>query len=783
MFKNLFGKRSSVGLDIGASSVKMVELAGKANNLTLTALGSGPLTPDALVDGQILDAEQTSAVIGELLQSQNVKTTNVAAGVGSYSTIIKIITLPLMSEEELSESIDWHAEEHIPFDLADVRLDYQIVDSTSDSLKVLIIACKHEPLRNLEQVLGRAGYRAAVIDADSLALQNCYTFNYQPASDSLVALIHVGASKMIINIVRGRRCEYTREVSVGGNEHTNRIQKKLGLTFEQAEAVKLGATQGVQINAANIGDALDGLSKLLTDEERIDDLSESVLDLFEQEISKTLDFYRAYCEEGEFEVQKIMLSGGGAHQKGLREMLARSLEAPVELLDPFRRIKCDSKRFSPDYLSRIGPEMAIAVGLSLRGTNSQGLVEINLTESNIEQKRVEPAKIEDERADGVYEFTGRNRLNEVVRGERVATGPENLRLMLKREQVVLTSCKLKERPSTPRRRKPKKIKESDIERFTRRFSILVDMGLPLVSCLNELAREQTNERFGQVLEQVCQDIDEGSTLANAFERQTKVFGKLYVKMIEAGEWGGYLDTILPRLADELERRAKLRLKIRLALLYPLSVFAVVLAVAALMLVRGGSGGGSATNVDLSFWSNAVASVGAFLVSAPALVLLALIAVSLLLYAYVKTSRGRRRIDELLLRLPFLGPFLRRYMVARFARTLSMLLSSGFPILDSLDITEKSVGNVVFKDAVRNLRYGVERGESFHGAMSEVFPGVVRLLMGVGEQTGATDCTLGKIADLYEKEIDRTMTVLPVLILFGMAVLFALIVGVTLLFAR
>jgi type IV pilus assembly protein PilC len=354
--------------------------------------------------------------------------------------------------------------------------------------------------------------------------------------------------------------------------------------------------------------------------------------------------------------------------------------------------------------------------------------------------------------------------------------------MLKREQIVLTSCKLKERPLTPRRQR-RKINESDLERFTRHFSILVDMGLPLVTCLDELAREQKNEQFGQVIEQVRQDVEDGATLTRAFERHTEVFGEFYLRMIEAGEWGGILDIILQRLADEVERRVKLRRQIRLAMLYPLSIFALLLAVAAPISIWGVSSRLSASSGDSRVLPVAIASIGAFLISAPALVLLALIALSLLLYAYIKTNRGRQRKDELLLRVPFLGPLLRGYAVARFARMLSVLLSSGVPVLSSLSITEDIVGNVVFKAAVRKLRDGVERGESFHDGMSEEFPGLVRLLMGVGEQTGAVDAALGKVAALYEQEIDRTMTGLPVLILFAVAVLFSLIFGGTLLFAR
>ena len=353
MFKRSLGKKNLVGLDIGSSSVKAVELQGKMGSLQLASLGYETLQPDTVVDGQIMELNDVSNAIAGLFSAHQIKTDRVAAGVSGSSVIVKNIIVPQMSEGELEESIDWHAEEHIPFDIADVSLDYQIVGSGSDSLHVLMAACKRDFIANIKQAIQLAGKQPAIIDVDAFALQNCYEVNYEPRADQTVALLNVGAATMNINILKGVQSVFTRDVSVGGNQYTSLLQKELGLTFEQAEAVK------------RTGKAPEG-----TDSGELDAILETVSDMLALEISKTFDFYRATADDNDGSVQKILISGGGSKLKGLPEFLSNRFEMPVERLDPFRKIKVDARRFDPEYMREVVPEMAVAVGLALRGVDA-----------------------------------------------------------------------------------------------------------------------------------------------------------------------------------------------------------------------------------------------------------------------------------------------------------------------------------------------------------------------------------------------------------------------------
>lgn len=350
MFTRGNSKKSMVGLDIGSSSVKAVELQGKNGSFQLVSLGYENLQPDSIVDGQIMELNNVSNVIANIFNEHKIATTRVAAGVSGHSVIVKNIILPQMSEDELQESFSWHAEEHIPFDISDVNLDYQITGSASDALQVLLAACKRDKIANLKQAIQLAGKQPAVIDVDAFALQNCYELNYGPQPGQVVALLNIGASTTNINILNGTRSVFTRDASVGGNQYTGLLQKELGLTFEQAEAVKRGMAipEGVEQRA-------------------IEPILETVSDILALEIQKTMDFYRATAEDGESAVQKILISGGGSKLTGLMEYLAHRFEIPVEVFDPFRQIRVDARSFDPDYMREVVPEMAIAVGLALRG--------------------------------------------------------------------------------------------------------------------------------------------------------------------------------------------------------------------------------------------------------------------------------------------------------------------------------------------------------------------------------------------------------------------------------
>ena len=348
------GNKSMVGVDIGSSSVKAVELRGKGGDFQLLSLGYEGLQPDSVVDGQIMELNAVSTAIGNIFNEHKIKTTKVAAGVNGHSVIVKNIVLPQMTEDELQESFAWHAEEHIPFDISDVNLDYHVTGSTPDAIQVLLAACKRDKVANLKQTIQLAGKQPAVIDVDAFALQNCYELNYDPQPGHIVALLNIGASTTNINILNGARSVFTRDASFGGNQYTSLLQKELGLTFDQAERVKRGMPVPDDVEHREIEPILDTVSDILA-----------------LEIQKTMDFYRATVEDGESAVQQILVSGGGSKLKGLVEFLSKRFEMPVEMIDPFRKIRVDSRGFDPEYMREIVPEMAIAVGLALRGVDAR----------------------------------------------------------------------------------------------------------------------------------------------------------------------------------------------------------------------------------------------------------------------------------------------------------------------------------------------------------------------------------------------------------------------------
>lgn len=343
-----------VGVDIGSSSIKAVELQGKNGEFQLVSLGYEGLQPDSVVDGQIMELNAVSSAIGSIFNEHKIKTSKVAAGVNGHSVIVKNIVLPQMTDDELQESFAWHAEEHIPFDISDVNLDYHVTDSTQDAIHVLLAACKRDKIANLKQAIQLAGKQPAVIDVDAFALQNCYELNYDPQPGQVVALLNIGASTTNINILNGNRSVFTRDATFGGNQYTSLLQKELGLTFDQADQVKRGMPLPENLEHPDIQPILDTVSDILA-----------------LEIQKTMDFYRATVEDGEEAVQQILVSGGGSKLKGLVEFLASRFEVAVEVFNPFRKIRVDSRGFDPDYMREVVPEMAIAVGLALRGVDAQ----------------------------------------------------------------------------------------------------------------------------------------------------------------------------------------------------------------------------------------------------------------------------------------------------------------------------------------------------------------------------------------------------------------------------
>ena len=345
---SLFGGKSRqlVGLDIGSSSIKSVELKSSKAGYELVSFGMESLAPDTVVDGAIMDAPQVANAIGRIFDGSAIKTKNVATSVSGHSVIVKRVPLPLMTEEELYDRIPSEASQHIPFDIADVNLSYQLLESMDSQMDVLLVAVKKDKILNHTNVLAQAGKTPMIVDIDAFALQNCFEVNYEPDSAQTVALLNIGASVMNINIVRGGIPLFTRDVSVGGNQYTDALQKELDLGFEDAERLKKGDTL-----------------PSVTDEQR-QQILRSVSDILTLEIQKTFDFFRATAS-GE-NIQRIVVAGGTARVPGLVDLLREEFAMPVEELNPFRRVLINPSRHSDDQIRDIAPRLVIAVGLALR---------------------------------------------------------------------------------------------------------------------------------------------------------------------------------------------------------------------------------------------------------------------------------------------------------------------------------------------------------------------------------------------------------------------------------
>jgi type IV pilus assembly protein PilM len=342
--------KSLVGLDIGSSAVKAVELKPAGKGYKVAAFGSEPVPPDSIVDGAIIDGGAVAEAIRRLFGGRGIKTKEVAASLSGNAVIVKKITLPQMTEAELAESIYWEAEQYIPFDIQDVNLDYQILDKGGESGKgtmdVLLVAAKKEKIADYTGVIAQAGRTAVVVDVDAFALQNAYEVNYGIEPGTVVVLLNAGASATNINILNGEQSVFTRDISIGGNAYTEALQKELNLPFDLADQLK----RGLPVDGVSFDDARPVLRAV----------SENVM----LEIQKTFDFFKATAASDR--IDRIMLSGGASRAEGFTEMLTERFEAPVEGLDPFKRVGFDVKKFQVGSPAEVAPTAAVAVGLALR---------------------------------------------------------------------------------------------------------------------------------------------------------------------------------------------------------------------------------------------------------------------------------------------------------------------------------------------------------------------------------------------------------------------------------
>jgi type IV pilus assembly protein PilM len=348
-----FGSKSLVGLDIGSSSVKAVELSkkGKSKEFDLTHVGVAKLAPEAIVQGAFLNSSAIVDAIREAVETARIKTKNVAAAVSGHSLIVKRVSLPVMTRDELDEQIRWEAEQYIPFDVNEVNLDFQILDSSTaeGQMDVLLVAAKKDLIDDYVQVINEAGLTPAAIDVAAFAVENAFEGNYDVKLEEVIALVNIGAQVVNINVVSGGSPSFTRDITTAGNHYTEEIQKALAISFEEAERIKLG------------GRKPEDSQEVVPQE--VEQAMQSVTETVIGEISRSLDFYGATTADSR--IERVLLSGGGANVAGFRAAFQERTGIDVEVLNPLARM-APTNKFEPEFLDELAPSLGVSVGLAMR---------------------------------------------------------------------------------------------------------------------------------------------------------------------------------------------------------------------------------------------------------------------------------------------------------------------------------------------------------------------------------------------------------------------------------
>ena len=345
----LFRKsKNLVGLDIGSSAIKLVELRdAKGGGYRLVKTGLETLSPEAIVDGAIMDASLVVDTVNRVVSSLGVRNNDFGTSLSGHSVIIKKISLPTMSAEELAESIRWEAEQYVPFDINDVNLDYVVLDASGgETMDVLLVAVKKDKIGDYTSVITQAGKTPVLVDVDAFALQNAFEANYPVEPGRVVALVNIGASVTNVNVLSGSNTIFWRDISFGGNQYTDAIQKQLSLGFEQAEALKKGE--------ASADYSMQDILPILR----------SVSEDLAQELQKTFDFFIATTSTEK--IDQIFIAGGSSRVVNLDTQLKERFGIPVEIMNPFRQIDIAGSSVSPEWLTDNAPSLAIAVGLAAR---------------------------------------------------------------------------------------------------------------------------------------------------------------------------------------------------------------------------------------------------------------------------------------------------------------------------------------------------------------------------------------------------------------------------------
>jgi type IV pilus assembly protein PilM len=347
----LFGsqKKDIIGVDIGSNSVKLVQLREAKGVYHLSSIGIAPLPAEAIVDGAIMDSSTVVEVIDNLVKSLKLKVKNVATSISGHSVIIRKIKLPIMTEEEMEASIQWEAEQYIPFEISEVNLDFQILgpdSADSSQMNVILVAAKKDFVNDYIAVFNECGLAPTVLDIDCFAMENAFEINSQIDDHGIVALVNMGASAMNVNVLKDGVSVFTRDITVGGNMVNEELQKRLGLSAEDAEALKLGGE-------------VDGVERAEVDEV-INDAMESLV----QEVQRSLDFFSATASDDT--IQSVFITGGVSRNSLAKSLLSERLDLPVEVLSAFGQVVIDEKNFDLEYIDAISPLMSVAVGLAMR---------------------------------------------------------------------------------------------------------------------------------------------------------------------------------------------------------------------------------------------------------------------------------------------------------------------------------------------------------------------------------------------------------------------------------
>jgi type IV pilus assembly protein PilM len=346
----MWGKRKDViGLDIGSSSIKMVELREDRSGYKLQNLAISPLPPEAIVDGALMDSATIIDTIRDVIAASKTKSKDVVTSVSGHSVIVKKISLPVMTEAELEESIQWEAERYIPFDINDVNIDFQICGTTQENTEVMdvvLVAAKKDMINDYVSVIMESGLNPVIIDLDSFALENMLAINYEIGDGETVAVANVGANVTNIDIIRNNTSAFTRDIFRGGNQMTEEIQRQLHVDHEEAEKIKVGTK-------------ID-----LSSQPVIQNVLKTATESLAAEVGNSFEFFQSTNTYEK--ISRLYLSGGGSKIKDFDIVLQQQIGIPVEVVNPFKRIDYSGRDFDLEYLREIGPIMAVGVGLASR---------------------------------------------------------------------------------------------------------------------------------------------------------------------------------------------------------------------------------------------------------------------------------------------------------------------------------------------------------------------------------------------------------------------------------